>query len=98
MARFTIIAVRNPGTASTEFDVEPIEGQIAPGDIIKLKYPGYDPEYLILAVVTWARETKVTLVCLNWTLPQIGLCGITCESRPMKGPEKRKYVKHLHAR
>ncbi len=98
IARFTILTTRSAGVYSCEFDVQPIEGQITPGEIFEISDRGSPFEYPILAVLPHRKgDTATTLVCLNWALPDGPLNGMTCESHAMKSAQKKRYEKYIHA-
>jgi hypothetical protein len=74
-------------------DVEPIDGAILPGEVIATIDRGLPIEYVVLAVLPQRRPTVVTLICLNWILPDNEMVGKTLESRPMKSAEKKRYLR-----
>jgi len=98
MARFTILTTRSTDVYSCEFDVQPIEGQITPGEIFEISDRGSPFEFPILAVLPHRKgDTATTLVCLNWALSDASLNGMTCESHAMKSAQRKRYEKQIHA-
>jgi hypothetical protein len=96
MARFTILATRHSGQYSCEFHVQPVEGQVMPGEVVDVIDRGSPFEYPILAVVPHNDKT-VTLVCLNWALPDGPLNGMVCDSKAMKSAQRKRYAKYINA-
>jgi hypothetical protein len=95
MARFTIVTTRASGLYSCEFDVQPDDGAVMPLEIFQCVDRGALTEYVVLAVLPHRGKPTVTLVCLNFAIPDNQLTGTVCETRPMKNAEKRRYEKHL---
>src|SRR6266699_1050441 len=93
MAQFTILSTRNSGAYSCEFDVQPAEGQILPGEVFEVTDRGSPFEYPILAVLPHKKgDTATTLVCLNWALPDGPLNGTVCESHAMTSAQRKRYA------
>jgi hypothetical protein len=75
-----------------------VEGQVIPGEIFEVIDRGSPFEYPILAVLRHRKgDRETTLVCLNWAPLDGPLNGMTCESRPMKRDQKKRYAKHTNA-
>lgn len=91
MAQFSIQMSGNAGLYSCEFDVLPIDGNIVPGEIISISDGGLPFEFPVLAVLPHKGGPLITLVCLNWVLPDAQKIGTTCVSKPMKAPERKRY-------
>jgi hypothetical protein len=80
---------------SCELDVEPIDGAILPGEIIGMIDRGSPFECIVLAVLPQRHATAVTLVCLNWIVPDNEMVGKTFESKRMKSAEKKRYSRFI---
>jgi hypothetical protein len=80
---------------SCELDVEPIDGDIRPGEIIGIIDRGSPFECVVLAVLLQKHATAVTLVCLNWIVPDNEMVGKTYESKPMKSAERKRYTRFI---
>jgi hypothetical protein len=95
MATFSVLATRGSGLYSCELDVQPADSAVLPGEIMEVTDRGSPFEYLILAVLPHKGKPTVTLVCLNWLLPDNQLVGMTLESKPMKSKQKSRYSKYI---
>src|SRR5262245_47572653 len=96
MARFTILSTRNSGAYSCEFDVQPSEGQILPGQVFEVTDRGSPFEYPILAVLPHRKgDSAVTLVCLNWALRDGPLNGRVCESHSVTSAQRKRYANQI---
>ncbi|MCE9529552.1 MAG: hypothetical protein K8T89_00195 [Planctomycetes bacterium] len=80
---------------SCEIDVEPIDGAILPGEVIRIIDRGSPFECVVLAVLPQKHATAVTLVCLNWIVPDNDMVGKTFESKPMKSAERKRYLRFI---